>query len=228
MPITEMAPLLRDIPPARLFEEVCKLFMTGHAARTLEALQRFGLTRALFPVLLGRGQDGKARTGPLMLAAMKNTDHRIAVDKPVTPAFLLAALLWHPVRERADKLQERGLPEYVALSQAADEVLSEQARRTAIPRRFSIVTRQIWTMQPRFNNTRGRRARSLMNERRFRAAYDFLLLRMEEDPSLKELCDHWTEAQKDVPANALRDNDRKPRRRPRRGRDRRRAPAPRN
>jgi poly(A) polymerase len=225
-PITEMATLLRDIPPARLFEEVCKLFMTGHAARTLEALQRFGLTRALFPVLRGRAQNGKARIGPLMLAAMRNTDQRIAVDKPVTPAFLLAAILWHPVRERADKLQAQGATEYAALSQAADEVLSEQARRTAIPRRFSVVTRQIWTMQPRFNNTRGRRARSLMNERRFRAAYDFLLLRMEEDPTLKELCEHWTEAQKDVQPAASRDDRFKPRRRPRRGR--RRPPAAKN
>jgi poly(A) polymerase len=117
------------------------------------------------------------------------------------------------------------MTEYLALSHAADEVLSEQARRTAIPRRFSVVTRQIWTMQPRFNNTRGRRVRSLMNDRRFRAGYDFLLLRMEEDPSLKELCEHWTEAQKDVQPAASQDDRYKSRRRPRRGRRRRSAPA---
>ena len=219
-PINEMAPLLNDIPPARLFEEVCKLFMTGHASRTLESLQRFQLTRALFPVLKGRGKSGKVQTGPLMEMAMKNTDQRIAVQKPVTPAFLLAALLWQPVRERADYIQAKGMQEYLALGQAADEVLSKQVQRTAIPRRFSVITRQIWTMQPRFNHTHGRRAKSLMSERRFRAAYDFLLLRAVEDESLKALCDHWTEAQIGVEMNTGQDDryKNKPRRRPRRRR----------
>lgn len=219
-PINEMAPLLEHIPPARLFEEVCKLFMTGHAARTLEALQRFELTRALFPVLEGKGKSGKAKTGVLMEKAMKNTDERIAVEKPVTPAFLMAALLWQPVRKRADALQANGMQEYLALGEAAEEVMAKQVRRTAIPRRFSVVTRQIWTMQPRFNHTHGRRARTLMNDRRFRAAYDFLLLRSEEDESLKSLCDHWTEAQIGVTLNTgqknRNENGPERRRRPRR------------
>jgi poly(A) polymerase len=223
--INEMAPLLNDIPPARMFEEVCKLFMTGHASRTLESLQRFQLTSTLFPVLERRGKTGKVQTGPLMEMAMKNTDQRIAVQKPVTPAFLLAAILWQPVRERADVLQAKGMQEYLALGQAADEVLSKQVQRTAIPRRFSVITRQIWTMQPRFNHTQGKRAKSLMNERRFRAAYDFLLLRAVEDESLKALCDHWTEAQIGVELNTGQDDRYKnnSRRRPRRRR--RSAPA---
>jgi len=225
-PVNEMAPLLHDIPPARLFEEVCKLFMTGHASRTLEALQRFQLTRALFPVLKGKGKSGKAQTTRLMEQAMKNTDQRIAEDKPVTPAFLIAALLWQPVREKADELQAEGMPEHMALGQAADEVMSRQVQRTAIPRRFSVVTRQIWTMQPRFNSTHGRRAKSLMNERRFRAAYDFLLLRAAEDESLKELCDHWTEAQKGVKLNTGQNDRYKNDSRRRPGRSRRRRSAP--
>jgi len=221
-PINDMAPLLNDIPPARLFEEVCKLFMTGHAARTLEALQRFRLTRALFPVLKEKGGAGKAMIGPLVEASMKNTDVRVAVDKPVTPAFLMAALLWQPVKERADVLHARGMHESAALGQAADEILEKQVKRTAIPRRFSVVTRQIWTMQPRFNNTHGRRAKSLLRERRFRAAYDFLLLRAVEDESLTELCVHWTEAQVGVELNTGQHDRRtdtsrrRPRRRPRR------------
>jgi poly(A) polymerase len=224
-PINEMAPLLKDIPPARLFEEVCKLFMTGHASRTLETLQRFRLTRALFPVL--QGQSGKAKTGVLMEKAMKNTDHRIAEGKPVTPAFMFAALFWQPVRERADELQAGGLQEYLALGQAADEIMSQQVKRTAVPRRFSVITRQIWTMQPRFNHTHGRRAKSLMNERRFRAAYDFLLLRAEEDESLKDLCDHWTEAQIGLQMNTGQDKryDNDSKRSPRRRRRRRSSPA---
>jgi len=226
-PVNEMATLLNDIPPARLFEEVCKLFMTGHASRTLEALQRFQLTRALFPVLKRKDKPGKAQTTHLMEMAMKNTDERVAIQKPVTPAFLLAALLWQPVRERADVLQaDEDMQEYLALGQAADEVIFKQVQRTAIPRRFSVVTRQIWTMQPRFNHTHGRRAKSLMNERRFRAAYDFLLLRAEEDPSLKALCDHWTEAQKGVKLNTGQDDRYRnnSRSNPRRRGRRRRAP----
>ena len=227
-PINEMAPLLNDIPPARLFEEVCKLFMTGHASRTLESLQRFHLTSTLFPVLKRRGKTGKVQTGPLMEMAMKNTDQRIAVQKPVTPAFLLAAILWQPVRERADVLQAKGMQEYLALGQAADEVLSKQVQRTAIPRRFSVITRQIWTMQPRFNNTHGKRAISLMKERRFRAAYDFLLLRAVEDESLKALCDHWTKAQIGVELNTGQDDRYKNNSRRRPGRRRRSTPATRS
>ena len=219
-PVIELASLLNDIPPARLFEEVCKLFMTGHAASTLEALQRFQLTRALFPVLQSKGGPGRAVTGPLMKMAMKNTDDRIAIDKPVTPAFLLAAILWQPVKERADVLLAGGMHESAALGQAADEILAKQVQRTAIPRRFSVITRQIWTMQPRFNSTHGRRAKGLMNERRFRAAYDFLLLRAVEDTGLQKLCDHWTEAQKGVVMNTGQ-NDRM-KKTPRRRRPRRR------
>jgi poly(A) polymerase len=219
--VSELAPLLKDIPPARLFEEVCKLFMTGHASRTMETLQRFQLTHALFPVIKAKGKPGQVMTGVLMQKALKNTDERVADGRPVTPAFLFAALFWRPVRARADALQARGLQEYLALGQAADEVMSEQVKRTAVPRRFSVITRQIWTMQPRFNHTHGRRAKSLLGERRFRAAYDFLLLRSEEDESLKDLCEHWTEAQKGVKLNTgenekIRRKTRRPRhRRPR-------------
>jgi poly(A) polymerase len=221
--VNEMAPLLKDIPPARLFEEVCKLFMTGHAFKTMEVLQRFQLTRALFPVLKAEGKTGRAQIGALLDTALKNTDERVRDDRPVTPAFLFAALFWQPVRERADMLHASGMQEYLALGQAADEVMSEQVRRTAVPRRFSVITRQIWTMQPRFNHTHGRRAKSLLSERRFRAAYDFLLLRAVEDESLKVLCEHWTEAQKGVTMNTGQDrNLNNDSRRPRRPQRRRR------
>jgi len=219
--VTEMAPLLKDIPPARLFEEVCKLFMTGHAFKTMQTLQKFQLTRALFPVLEREGKTGQAKIGVLMETALKNTDERVAADMPVTPAFLFAALFWQPMRARADELQAGGLTEHLAIGEAADEVMSEQVKRTAVPRRFSVITRQIWTMQPRFNFTHGRRAKSLLRERRFRAAYDFLLLRATEDPSLKGLCGHWTEAQKGVELNTgqndrFNNDSRRPQRRRRR------------
>jgi poly(A) polymerase len=217
-PIPELAPLLEHIPPARLFEEVCKLFLTGHAGRTLEALQRFQLTRSLFPVLRGKGARGKAEIGPLLQAAMQNTDQRVMEEKSVTPAFLYAAVLWQPVRDRAAEFQAGGDPEALALDKAAEEVLSSQIRRTALPRRFSSVTRQIWVLQARLRKTRGRRAMRVVHQQRFRAAYDFLLLRVHEDESLAELGEFWTRAQENLPPPPARSQ-------PRRRRPRRRKPA---
>jgi len=212
-PIRSLAPLLEDIPPARLFEEVCKLFLTGHAARTMEALQRFQLTLPLFPVLKGAG--GTAETGPLLWKAMNNTDERVARDLSVTPAFLFAVLLWQPVRDRARVLVEQGKTELQAMQLASEAVIGTQVRRTAIPRRFSAVTRQIWEMQPRFQKTRGRNALRVLHQPRFRAAYDFLLLRAEEDAQYAPLAEFWTEAQRETPPRPAPE-ERTPGRRPRR------------
>jgi poly(A) polymerase len=196
--IPKLSHLLADVPPARLFEEVNKLFLTGHGMRSMEALQRFGLSRAMFPVLPKGSGKGKVRLNTVLRKTLENTDLRVKKDMPVTPAFLFASLLWQPVTERAEKLKEEGESEYMAILTAAEIVLSEQSKRTAIPRRFSAVTRQIWLMQARFNKTRGKRWKRLLYEQRFRAGYDFLLLRAEEDSSLLPLCEFWTEAQKGV------------------------------
>lgn len=194
-PIARLAPLLADMPPARLFEEVCKLFLTGHAMRSFEALQRFGLSAALFPALQPTGDTGKVLADPLLMQALKNTDERVGKDLPVTPSFLFAALLWRPVWESASRLIENGESMHDALLLAADPVFARQSVRTAIPRRFSAVARQIWVMQARFNNTRGKRAKRILGDRAFRAAYDFLLLRAGQDESLQGLAEFWTEAQ---------------------------------
>jgi poly(A) polymerase len=198
-PIRRMARLLQDVPPARLFEEVCKLFLTGHGRASFDALQEFGLSTAVFPSLKPDGKDGRVEAGPLLLRALENTDKRIREDRPVTPAFLFAALLWQPVRDRTAKLVASGMAEYDAIGVAAEEVFLAQSRRTAIPRRFSAVTRLIWAMQPRLARNRGRRWKKLLAEQRFRAGYDFLLLRIEEEPALQDLADFWTKAQEDFP-----------------------------
>lgn len=196
--IPKLASLLADVPPARLFEEVNKLFLTGHGMRSLEALQRFGLSRVLFPALPKGSGKGKIRVGQLLRRTLENTDQRVRKDQPVTPAFLFAALLWQSVDDRSKKLVEEGESLYMAVQAAADEAISAQSVRTAVPRRFSAVTKQIWLMQARFTKTRGKRWKRLLHEQRFRAGYDFLLLRAEEDESLKEICEFWTEAQKGV------------------------------
>lgn len=217
-PIRTLAPLLEGIPPARLFEEVCKLFLTGHASRTMEALQRFHLSLPLFPVLKGVGDGGKAETGPLLWKAMANTDDRVARELPVTPSFLFAVLLWQPVRDRAQALTAEGKTELQAMQLAGDAVIGVQVQRTAIPRRFSAVTRQIWEMQPRFKKTRGRNALRILHQPRFRAGYDFLLLRAEEDPELTPLGEFWTQAQKDTPPRPTAEQPTRRRRPRRRGR----------
>lgn len=194
-PIARLAPLLADIPPARLFEEVCKLFLTGHAMRSFEALQRFGLSAPLFPALEPSGQGGKVVADPLLMQALRNTDDRVARELPVTPAFLFAALLWQPVEKAAIALTERGESMHDAILIASDPVFDRQTVRTAIPRRFSAVTRQIWVMQARLTRTRGKRAKRILADRSFRAAYDFLLLRAEQDQSLAPLAEFWTDAQ---------------------------------
>ncbi len=216
-PTRKLASLLNDMPPARLFEEVCKLFLTGHGRRSMEALQRFGLSSALFPVLKKGSGRGKIHLGVLLSRALENTDSRVRESKPITPAFLFAALLWQPVRDKVERLVSNGESVHDAYLLAAEEVISIQVKTTAIPRRFSAVTRQIWSMQPRFAKTQGKRWRRMFEQQRFRAAYDFLLLRAEEDPSLLELCEFWTQAQigVDFSRNARQDQDR-PRRRYRR------------
>jgi len=118
-PIRSMAPLLNDVPPARLFEEVCKLFLTGHGVRSMEALQRFGLSTALFPGLPKGSGKGKVQLGKLLLKTLENTDERLRESKPVTPAFLFAALLWQPVIERSKALVEQGESEFNAMMKAS-------------------------------------------------------------------------------------------------------------
>jgi poly(A) polymerase len=194
-PIRKLAPLLADVPPARLFEEVCKLFLTGHGVSSLKALQEFGLSSVLFPVLENGEKPGQIETGPLLWRALENTDLRVREEKPITPAFLFAAFLWQPLKQRAALLVEDGVTEYDAVMIAADEIFSEQSRAIAVPRRFSAITKQIWTLQRRFNRTSGKRWKRIFNEDRFRAGYDFLLLREAEDPELKKLGEFWTKAQ---------------------------------
>lgn len=190
-PIVSMAPLLHDIPPARLFDEILKLFFGGHAWPTYQALVRHALWEPLFPGLF----EDPAQPPVLVEQAMKNTDQRIAEGKPVTPGFLFAAFLWHRVRSRADALIEDGMPPVDALAAAGEEAIVAQAKRVAIHRRFSTIAKEIWCMQPRFRKRRGKRALKLISERRFRAAYDFLLLRALEEPELKEMADWWTTIQ---------------------------------
>lgn len=215
-PIVSMAPLLNDIPPARLFDEILKLFLAGHAWPTYQALVRQALWPELFPNLFKTPESPP----PLVEQALKNTDERVATGLPVTPGFLFAAFLWDRVRSRAEELVGNGMAPVEALAEAGEEAIAAQARKVAIHRRFSSMAKEIWCMQPRFRKRRGKRPQRLVSERRFRAAYDFLLLRVLEEPELDELAQWWTDFQEgDGKAVEATDNadggKRKRRRRPR-------------
>jgi len=201
--IVEMGHLLEEIPPARLFDEVLKLFQGGTAVQSFELLRHYGLFRHLFPqteAALAQEQDGFPKT--LVLRALANTDQRIAEDKPVTPAFLYAALLWEPLRQVAAAREAAGESELQAIQEAASEVVDAQLKHTSLPKRFALPMREIWGMQPRLRRITGLRPAKLLEHPRFRAAYDFLLLRGEAGEDLGELCQWWTEFQ------ALDENER--------------------
>ncbi|WP_321350559.1 polynucleotide adenylyltransferase PcnB [Halopseudomonas oceani] len=194
-PIESMAPLLHDIPAARLFDESLKLLMSGQGLATFDLLYQYDLVAPLFPDTDEAILERPDYTLQLVRQALRNTDERIAQDKPVTPAFLFAALLWPALPQRVQHLEEQGIPAIPAYQQAAHELLAEQCLHTAIPKRFSIPMREIWDMQPRLERRSGRRADQLLEHPRFRAAYDFLLLREAAGEQTDGLGLWWTQYQ---------------------------------
>jgi len=195
-PIREGAALLSGVPPARMFEEVLKLFHGGYAVGTYELLRSFGLFRYMFPLTeqcLEREEGDFPIT--LVARALANTDARVGAGKPVTPAFLFAALLWEPARFELAAQLAKGLGNHDAFQRAVDHVLREQLRAITLPKRFSVPMREIWAMQSRLEHRAGRQAFRLLEHPRFRAAYDFLLLRSEVGEAPKELGEWWTRFQ---------------------------------
>jgi len=190
----EMGHLLQEVAPARLFDEVLKLLMSGVGLQTFELLRHYDLFRYLFPMTEEvLSQEENTFPHILIARALSNTDKRIAEGKPVTPAFLFAALLWDTTRQRTERIRNtEDLPDTLALQRAAATVVSEQASSTAVPKRFSLPMREIWALQGRFHHRHGRRAKSLLAHVRFRAAYDFLLLRAESGEVEQQLADWWT------------------------------------
>ncbi len=187
--------LLRNVPPARLFDEFLKMFQAGHAQKTFHLLREYGLFRQLFPET-DEHLDRDERFRNFVDAALVNTDRRVAAGKSVTPMFLVGVFLWAPVRERAEQLREEedmSVPQ--SLTAAGWDIVGLQQSRISLPKRFTAPMREMLALQPRFENTKGRRAQKLLEHRRFRAAYDFLVLRAEVGEVDDELAAFWTEVQ---------------------------------
>ena len=195
--ILELGPLLGDIPAARLFEEVLKLFHSGHAEESFRMLQEYDLLKYLFPDVIEGLQD--TTTMEFVSLAMQSTDDRVRLDKPVTPAFLFAALLWAPVMKQTQANIADGMPYAVALQKAATRLVSHQVSYVAIPKRFTTMMRDIWSLQSRFRHHAGRRAWAVLHHPKFRAAYDFLCLRANAGETTHDDCRWWTELQDKTP-----------------------------
>ncbi len=195
-PIATLAPLLAEVSAARLFDESIKLFMAGHGLASFRLLEHLGLLRWLVPTLPPALADDGGGLRRMLETALANTDARVRGEHPVTPAFTFAVLLWSEVQRAVVQRSEAGADTHPVWLHAAQQALAAQGRQVAIPRRIGLVMEEIWTLQPRFA-LRGARTRvqRLLAHPRFRAAYDFLLLRAVQDPALEETATWWTRAQ---------------------------------
>lgn len=192
-PIASLGGLLREVPAARLFEEMLKLFLYGTALQAFEKLRHYRLFEQLFP-LTEEALTHQEREFPMTFVSrsLESTDQRFRDNKPITPTFLLAALLWEPVRLRASEYEAAGESPATAIQQASSEVLELQTRYVVAPKRYILPARDIWQMQHRFLQTQGRRPQRLMGLPMFRAAYDFLLLRAAAGEIDGAIADWWT------------------------------------
>src|SRR4051812_14448361 len=196
-PIHGMRHLLENVPQARLFEEILKLLLSGNAVECVRVLRELELHHGLLPLLDTALEDPEA--GPFAMAALRATDERLAADKPVSPAFLLAALLWGQVEKNLKRFESDGHPTVPALHSAMHEALDQQRDTLAIPRRFDATMKELWLMQPRFLQRGGHRPFRLLEHPRFRAAYDFFALRAESANAPQDIAKWWERFQDATP-----------------------------
>ncbi|RIX45176.1 MAG: polynucleotide adenylyltransferase PcnB [Rhodocyclales bacterium GT-UBC] len=192
-PIREMAGLLENVPAARLFDEMLKLLTSGHSVKCITQLRDEGLHHGLLPlldVILEQPMGEK-----FVMLSLANTDARVRKGKGISPGFLFATLLWHEVLANWEKRKAKGEPKIPALYQAMDDVLDVQGEKLAITRRIAGDIKDIWALQPRFEQRAGKRPYALLEQPRFRAGYDFLLLRAESGELDIEVGEWWTRFQ---------------------------------
>jgi poly(A) polymerase len=199
-PIPQLRELLSAVPPARLFDETLKLFLTGHGAKSFEVLRRRGLLAALLPTV-DRYFEKHPRSvvEKLLVQGLVNTDQRVQADKPVTPTFLFALLLYGPIAGIIEATPPERWHELATILEACDRATREAQSRLAIPKRFSLGVREMFALQPRLEHPRGRRALRVLEHPRLRAAYDLLVLRSEFGLAPKEMAQWWTRLQEVSP-----------------------------
>ncbi len=196
--IAPNAHCLGNVAPARLFDELIKIFHSGYAEDAFALLREHALFAQLFPEV-ERIMEEKSEYETLFRTAFANTDKRIAAGKPVTPVFLFSVLLWPQAEQLFRQHRHNGLPEFDAMNLAATQVFEEQRENIFVPRVIQAGIRHIWVLQLRFLRNRGKRVFSTLAHPRFRAAYDFLLLRQIIQPELADLAQWWTKIQEVSP-----------------------------
>lgn len=190
-PISELAGLLENVPPSRLFDEMLKLLTSGDAVKCLQRLRAEGLHHGVLPLLdVILDQPLGER---FVILALEKTDRRVREGKPISPGFLFATLLWHEVLGKWEALKAGGERPIPALFAAMDDVIDAQSEKLAITRRVAGDIKDIWLLQPRFEQRSGKRPYALIEQARFKAGYDFLLLRVESGEIPEELGRWWTE-----------------------------------
>jgi poly(A) polymerase len=218
-PIRKLAPLIQNVPAPRLFEECLKLLLSGHATESLLQLRSEGLHHGLLPLLDVILEQPMGER--FVMLALTKTDERVREDKPVSPAFLFAALLWHEVLAAWKRLESEGMKPIPALQQAMEEVIAVQVEKLAIPRRYTTDMKELWGLQARLLNRSGRRPYKLLEHPRLRAGLDFLELRAESGEVEREAVEWWKRFQRageDERARMLLPGKGGPRRRRRRRR----------
>lgn len=188
-PIVELAPLLDNVPTARLFDEMLKLLFSGHALNGIEKLRSLGLHAGILPVLDALFSDPAAKA--FVVLALQRTDERIAQDKGVSPPFLFAALFWWPMVQRWRALEAKGVRSLQAMHESMDDVLDIQRKTLAVPRRLDPLIKELWLAQPRFAHRSQKQAFRTLTHPRFRASYDFYALRAEAGDADKEIAAWW-------------------------------------
>ena len=226
-PIAKLAPLIGNVPPARLFDEMQKLLLSGHAVATVKSLRAHGLSHGLLPLLDVVVEQPLGQR--FIEQALANTDERVRDDRGVSPGFLFATLLWHEVLATWNASKSRGETSIPALFDAMDLVLERQAKQLAIPRRFEGTIKEIWSLQPRFEQRAGQRPFRLLEHPRYRAGWDFLELRCksgeleEERAGLADWWDQFANAGPEARLAMLKPDEGPKKRRRSRGRGRKRS-----
>jgi poly(A) polymerase len=188
------------VPAARLFDETLKLFLSGHGERSMEVLRQRQLLEVLFPGVeryLAEHADGLVEK--LLRQGLRNTDERVASDKPVSPTFLFALLLYGPIASIIESLPPQRWHEVGAIVEACDRALRVASTRVTIPRRVALGVREMYGLQPRLEQPRGKRALRLLEQPRFRSAFDLLMLRAQLGLAPAEIADFWTRLQEAAP-----------------------------
>ncbi|WPC73663.1 polynucleotide adenylyltransferase PcnB [Vibrio porteresiae] len=193
-PIEHLAPLLGEIPSARLYEESLKMLQSGHGLETYHLMREYNLFQQLFPVIADHfTEDFSSHTEHMLDLALDSTDLRVEENKRINPAFMFAAILWYPMIELAQRLtDELGIQYYDAVMEASNQILDRVVKRIAIPRRHTATIREIWQLQLRMPRRNGKRAIRLMELNKFRAGFDFLQMRGEvEGGETQQLAQWW-------------------------------------